>query len=391
MSDTARSDFEFGDSLPLPRAGFHRRLSRLLFLSSDPNMYHRQRIALECTAGNAPMIARIQSYTTEGLLPAQRIAYWNDCIRHHVTPIETRPAEVASFGARLVTANCGFVTIADVSSAPMSATHTRQRANQCTDRAFLLHLQTGDESVNCQDGREVLLRKGDFTLVDSARRFDVAFQQFHRILVVRIPEREMTRRLPQVENLTCIRMHHDRGINSIITNLIVRYWGLCRLELDARMQERISSNLLDLLATAYSQQHDASIAESSLATSRRLLIKDFIEQHLSDLRLSPSFIAGRFGYTKSHIHQLFQAEHESISHYILRRRLQEAAKALGDDAFRTRTISEIAFHWGFNSLTHFGRTFKLRFGITPTEFRQACLNGAARPRREFPHGPYSAG
>jgi AraC-like DNA-binding protein len=176
-------------------------------------------------------------------------------------------------------------------------------------------------------------------------------------------------------------MHHDRGINSIITNLILRYWGLCRLDLDARMQERISSNMLDLLATAYSQQHDASIAESSLATSRRLLMKDFIEQHLSDLQLSPSFIARRFGYTKSHIHQLFKAEHESISHYILRRRLQEAAKALGDDAFRTRTISEIAFHWGFNSLTHFGRTFKLRFGITPTEFRQACLNGSDRARR----------
>jgi AraC-like DNA-binding protein len=186
-------------------------------------------------------------------------------------------------------------------------------------------------------------------------------------------------------------MPHDGGINGIITNLILKYWGLCRTDLDARMQDRISSNMLDLLATAYSQLQHTSVAESSLATSRRLLIKDFIEQHLSDTRLSPSFIAGRFGYTKSHIHQLFKAEHESISHYILRRRIQEAAKALGDDSFRTRTISEIAFHWGFNSLTHFGRTFKLRFGITPTEFRHACLNGAASPRREFPDGPYSSG
>jgi AraC-like DNA-binding protein len=337
------------------------------------------------------MIASIESYTTEGLLPAQRIAYWNDCIRHHVTPIETRPAEVSSFNARLVTANCGFVTIADASSAPMSATHTRQRANQCTDRAFLLHLQTGGESVNCQDGREVLLRTGDFTLVDSARRFDVAFRESHRILVVRIPEREMTRRLPQVENLMCVRMPHDHGINSTITNLILKYWGLCRSDLDARMQDRISSNMLDLLATAYSQLQHTSVAESSLASSRRLLIKDFIEQHLSDTRLSPSFIAGRFGYTKSHIHQLFKPEDEPISHYVLRRRLQEAAKALGSDAFSARTISDIAFHWGFNSLTHFGRTFKLRFGVTPTEFRQARMNDASGQRRENPCGPYSFG
>lgn len=319
------------------------------------------------------MMSRIQSYTTEGLLPAQRIAYWNDCIRDHVTPIETRPAEVSSFNARLVTAKCGFVTIADALSAPMSATHTRRRAGQSAERAFLLHLQTGDESVNSQDGREALLRKGDFTLVDSARRFDIDFRHSHRILVVRIPEREMTRRLPQVENLMCIRMPCDGGINGTITDLILRYWDLCRAELDEQMQERISSNMLDLLATAYARLHNVSIAESSLATSRRLLLKDFIEQHLSDMRLSPSFIAQRFGYTKSHIHQVFKAEQESISNYILRRRLEEAAKALGCDYFSSRTISEIAFYWGFNSLTHFGRTFKLRFGVTPSEFRQAKL------------------
>jgi AraC-like DNA-binding protein len=250
-----------------------------------------------------------------------------------------------------------------------------------------MHLQAGDESVNCQDGREVLLRRGDFTLVDSARRFDVAFRQSHRILVMRIPEREMTRRLPHVENLMCVRMPHDGGINSIITHLIRKYWRLCGTDLAEPMRERISSNLLDLLATAYSQLHDVSVAESSLATSRRLLIKDFIEQHLSDPRLSPSFIAARFGYTKSRIHQLFKSEHESISHYILRRRLQQAARDLRRDALSARTISDIAFQWGFNSLTHFSRTFRLRFGVTPTEFRHAFMSEAAAAAREFPYEP----
>jgi AraC-like DNA-binding protein len=298
-----------------------------------------------------------------------------------VTPIETRPAEVSSFNARLVTAKCGFVTIADASSAPMSATHTRRRAGQSTERAFLLHLQTGGESLNSQDGREALLRKGDFALVDSARCFNIDFRNSHRILVVRIPERELTRRLPQVENLMCIRMPCDGGINGAITDLILRYWGLCTAELDEQMQERISSNILDLLATAYARLHKVSIEESSLATSRRLLVKDFIEQHLSDLQLSPAFIAQRFGYTKSHIHQVFKAEQESISNYILRRRLEEAAKALASEQFRSRTISDIAFHWGFNSLTHFGRTFKLRFDLTPSAFRQARTGPAVEDKQ----------
>lgn len=322
------------------------------------------------------MSSRIRSYTTEGLLPAQRIAYWNDCIRDHVTPIETRPAEASSFNARLITASCGFVTIADACSEAMSATHTRQRASQCADRSFLLHLQAGDESLNSQDGREALLRVGDFALVDSARPFNVAFRQFHRILVVRIPDSEMARRLPHVEDLMCIPMSRKRGINGIISRLVLKYWRLCRSDLDSHMQDRISANLMDLLATAYSQMRDVSVAESSLAASRRLLIKDFIEQHLSDMKLSPPFIAARFGFSKSHIHQLFKPESESISDYILRRRLEEAARALASEAFATRTITEIAFHWGFNSLTHFGRAFKFRFGATPTEFRRAQRDSA---------------
>ena len=35
-----------------------------------------------------------------------------------------------------------------------------------------------------------------------------------------------------------------------------------------------------------------------------------------------------------------------------------------------RTISEIAFAWGFSSSAHFSRAFRKRFGVTPTAFRR---------------------
>jgi AraC-like DNA-binding protein len=106
-------------------------------------------------------------------------------------------------------------------------------------------------------------------------------------------------------------------------------------------------------------------------TSRRLVIKEFIERHLNNAELSPSVIARRFGYTTSYIHQLFKGENESISHYILRRRLEGASKVLANDSFSNRPIGEIACDWGFNSLTHFGRAFKDQYGLAPTEYRRA--------------------
>ena len=39
-----------------------------------------------------------------------------------------------------------------------------------------------------------------------------------------------------------------------------------------------------------------------------------------------------------------------------------------------RTITDIAFSWGFQNSTHFSRRFKDEFGLSPHEFRnEACL------------------
>jgi len=40
---------------------------------------------------------------------------------------------------------------------------------------------------------------------------------------------------------------------------------------------------------------------------------------------------------------------------------------------RRRTITEIAFACGFNDLSHFGRVFAERMGMTPSQWRKNLL------------------
>lgn len=323
------------------------------------------------------MASPIQTYTTEGLLPAERIEYWNDCIGRFITSIETTPANSDTYNSHMNVADCGCVTMVDATSEPACNNHVKRLISDSTERMFVVHLQKWGQSISSQDGRDALLTPGDFALCDTARQFKVSFVDPHRILVVCIPEREMTRRLPHVEDLMCIPMPKGSGINGVVANLIDRFWELCGQNLDQGTKDRISVNFLDLLATAYANSHSLAVAETSLTASRRLLIKEFIEQNLVNEYLSPAVIAKRFGYTTSYIHQLFKGENESISHYIIRRRVEEASKALADESFNGRTIGEIAYSWGFNSLSHFGRAFKSRFGCTPTEYRRLRRNGGA--------------
>ena len=77
-----------------------------------------------------------------------------------------------------------------------------------------------------------------------------------------------------------------------------------------------------------------------------------------DLRLSPSTL-----------HRVWGGEACSLSDWIWAQRLDAARRDLCDPALAARSISEIAFAWGFNDAAHFSRAFRARFGCSPRELR----------------------
>jgi AraC-like DNA-binding protein len=59
-------------------------------------------------------------------------------------------------------------------------------------------------------------------------------------------------------------------------------------------------------------------------------------------------------------------------------RLDGCAIALRDRNQRAFNISDIAYNWGFNDLSHFNKAFRVRFNMTPREWRHELAAGACR-------------
>ena len=55
--------------------------------------------------------------------------------------------------------------------------------------------------------------------------------------------------------------------------------------------------------------------------------------------------------------------------WILDKRLEGVAENLRIPALLGRSITEIAFSWGFNDLSHFSRAVRAKFGASPKAFR----------------------
>lgn len=85
-------------------------------------------------------------------------------------------------------------------------------------------------------------------------------------------------------------------------------------------------------------------------------------------------IARRMGCSVRYVYRAFEVECLTPSDYIWDLRVQKAAEKLRDAGGYAGEISEIAFALGFSSSAHFSRAFRLRYGVSPSQWRKANMS-----------------
>ncbi|MBN1290831.1 MAG: helix-turn-helix domain-containing protein [Candidatus Latescibacteria bacterium] len=95
----------------------------------------------------------------------------------------------------------------------------------------------------------------------------------------------------------------------------------------------------------------------------------YIEEHLSEERLSRKEVSAVIGLTPSYFGKLFKKETGlTFSEFVTNLRINKAKIFLSES---NKNISEIAFSVGFKSLSHFGYVFKHIVKKSPKEYRHS--------------------
>ncbi len=129
-------------------------------------------------------------------------------------------------------------------------------------------------------------------------------------------------------------------------------------------------NVCNLLALAGAHDVPTSRMEADLQIEAMLA---FCRQHLHDPSLSPQMVADHLGISLRTLHSRFRQIGSTFGRWMLEHRLDACRLALRDAGQRALNISEIAYRWGFNDLSHFNKTFRQRFDCTPGEWRHAGM------------------
>jgi AraC family transcriptional activator of tynA and feaB len=328
-------------------------------------------------------MTQLETFTTAGLEPRRKIEFWNDTACTSFTPIVSDPVDIRNFNGRLTRTKFGDMRLAEVYSDAQTVRHQRSHVARTRAAMFFLQMQLEGDSINRQDGREAKLGPGDFTLCDTMRPYEMQFEESNRMFVLGIPDTLLRRHLGSPESVVAVPMSGSSGLSGLLSQFLRDFWTRCRDDFDPIVVPRISRAILDLMASAYTTLPQAQSDRSSLATSHRIRIVNYIEAHLGDPDLTPMRVAEACKMTPRYLHHLFSEEEETVARYILRRRLEECSRALTIASQRGRTVTSIAFDFGFNSPTHFGRVLASTDGTTSraegTLRRRSAVTG---PRRE---------
>src|SRR5262249_588122 len=92
-------------------------------------------------------------------------------------------------------------------------------------------------------------------------------------------------------------------------------------------------------------------------------------QNLHDPELSPQRAADHLRISVRTLHSRFKQIGQTFGHWVLEKRLEACHEALCDQNQRAFNISQIAYRWGLNDLSHFNKAFRARFKQSPRSWR----------------------
>jgi AraC-like DNA-binding protein len=299
----------------------------------------------------------------------RRLDYWNDLNGNNLAPTVTETSELLQFRPSLTATNIDLLRMAMIRSSPAVVRHAREHVARTREALFFLKIQLQGCSRYMQDGRVAELQAGDFTLMDSTRPYQLTFWEANKVLVFGIAQPVLRRHIASPESFIAVRMSGERGLNKMLMDFAVGLWGLCNDSSIDSAASNLVNALLSLTAVTYAGVAGAEPLGSAHLDALRLRIIHYIEKHLDDSDLSPRSIAAMLAKSPRYIHAVFTRGDETVSRYIQRRRLEECARMLASASQRSRSISAIAFDYGFSSCTNLGKVFRERYGMTPTEYR----------------------
>jgi AraC-like DNA-binding protein len=309
-----------------------------------------------------------RSVSTEGIKVSERREFWESSASFLFGTLRLQMERRDAFRGHFEYTNVADLVFCRVSSdVPHLVLRTDPAAGQRHQPYLKAVLQTEGSSVLSQNGRTTRLRAGEWSVYDFEQPYSVEIPRRTEMCMLLIPREKVQTGDFDLGNLALRRFSGRRGLGKLIWSL-----ALATFDQIPEIQDRSSRDVADILSQMirlalldFSDGRPPVDSKDAL----RERVKLYIARHLGEPDLSIAKLASVARCSKRYLHMVFEPENTSISDYILKLRLERCREDLRNPASAHRSITDIAYSWGFNNSNHFSRCFKEAFGVCPRHVR----------------------
>ncbi|TDP74880.1 helix-turn-helix domain-containing protein [Roseateles toxinivorans] len=310
---------------------------------------------------------------TDQVAPAERAGFWSDWIARLFMGLKSDTYGDAGFDGRMNSLRAGDVVLTRLEA----NRHRVVRSAQLARASEIGYLKIVAPYVGCagveQQGREAWVTPDQWSIYDTTDSYAVANPVRVEHLIVMLPKSALAERGLALDAMMARRLGGSGGVARLALETMRSAYRELPTMSDSAAQgvgeaitQLVHLALLDLAGIQTAQSQREALRER---------IKQHVGAHLGDPALSVDGIALALGCSRRQLYNAFAEESDGVAGYILRRRLEACRKTLADRASDARSLTDIAFSFGFSNMAHFSRVFRSHLGMAPSDYRR----GAAAP------------
>jgi AraC family transcriptional regulator, positive regulator of tynA and feaB len=309
-----------------------------------------------------------QIFSTADLHQRDRFDCWHEVACKNILGHESRPQSRQTFEAELSVACIAQMDLLLFRNSAMQVQRTSRHIESARHDDLFVCLQRASCTGIAQAGRELALQPSDFCLLDPRLPHTATFDSNSEMLCFKIPRSMLEARIGYTHRVALRSLGKDSAVGRFTSQYLASLPA--HADLFEAGHELIREQALDLIALSLGAATNEQASTVSASRALHLLtLRSAIEARLQDASLTPVEAAAATGISVRYANALLAEQGTSLGRYIQDLRLERCRKILEDPTQAHRTLTEIAFAWGFSDQSHFSRAFKSAYGVTPREFR----------------------